>query len=159
MDGTPTAKDIERFWPKVAKAGPDDCWEWQAWKNKKGYGEFSYRGHMRPAHRFSWALAHDTWPDALVLHRCDNPSCVNPAHLFLGTAADNSADMLAKGRYRKGRVIIGTEHHSTNLTDADIVTIRSLAALGATQRQLSKQFGISQSSIWRIVNRVTWSHL
>lgn len=87
-----------RFWAKVDKTG--DCWVWTAATNPKGYGQFYVEG-MRLAHRVSWILAHGPIPDDLcVLHRCDHPPCVNPAHLFLGTYADNNHDRDAKGRQR-----------------------------------------------------------
>lgn len=96
----------ERFWPKVAKRGPDECWEWTASRTPQGYGKIGRRKGESPAiaSRVSWEMHNGPIPDGLhVLHRCDNPPCVNPAHLFLGTNADNQRDMRAKGRGRLGR--------------------------------------------------------
>ena len=90
----------ERFWEKVDVAGPDGCWEWIAFKTRKGYGMFDgYR-----AHRFAWLLTNGLVPESIfVLHKCDNRCCVNPNHLFLGTAKDNAVDMIQKGRWNTGK--------------------------------------------------------
>lgn len=92
----------ERFWENVDKRGPDDCWEWMAGK-EFGYGYIRREGHkgkMARAHRVAWELTNGPIPKGMcVLHRYDNPGCCNPAHLWLGTLADNNADMAAKGRH------------------------------------------------------------
>lgn len=96
-----------RFWRMVDKDGPTQthvpglgpCWQWTGGKVKDGYGRFSLGNHViRYAHQVSWMIEHGQWPDLCVLHRCDNPPCVNPGHLFLGTIADNNRDMWSKGR-------------------------------------------------------------
>lgn len=95
-----TAQPIEqKFWRKVDKAGPDECWLWRG-DRLKGYGLLSHKGKNRRAHRVSWELANQQEiPAGLhACHSCDNPSCVNPSHIWLGTQQDNMADMYAKGR-------------------------------------------------------------
>lgn len=90
-----------RFWVKVERGGEDACWQWLARKHEGGYGDFRLGGGHVRAHRFSYELAHGAIPKGMfVLHRCDNPGCVNPSHLFLGTFEDNSSDMVSKGRGR-----------------------------------------------------------
>lgn len=90
---------MDRLWSKVER-GPA-CWVWQAHRNRAGYGQFWFEGRSQKAHRIVWIITYGEIPDGLcVLHRCDNPPCCNPEHLFLGTKADNTADMDAKGRRR-----------------------------------------------------------
>jgi hypothetical protein len=99
---------MERFWEKVDVRGPDECWEWTASCNKWGYGHFRWNGTMGKAHRVSWELEHGEPPPPRgsgleVCHTCDNPPCVNPAHLWLGTSQENAQDRQAKGRGYNGR--------------------------------------------------------
>ena len=101
MRGSATEKDIARFWAKVRKT--DGCWLWTAgtFARRYGYGQFGLNGHPHKAHRLAWEFTNGPIPEGLsVLHHCDNPPCVNPAHLFLGTRGDNTRDMMMKGRSR-----------------------------------------------------------
>lgn len=93
----------ERFWTWVDKRDPDECWEWQGSRNKQHYGRVMANGRVQLAHRLAYELAHGAVPEQLILHACDNPPCVNPAHLFPGSQADNVRDMIAKGRYWRDR--------------------------------------------------------
>ncbi|RPJ19493.1 MAG: HNH endonuclease, partial [Planctomycetaceae bacterium] len=114
----------ERFWEKVRKT--DGCWEWTAFL-VHGYGQFQRSRAIGPqrAHRVSWELHNGPIPAGMcVCHRCDNRRCVRPDHLFLGTYADNSADMIRKGRARKGSRP-GQANHMSKLTDADVARIRT----------------------------------
>lgn len=108
----------ERFWPKVERREPDECWPWKASVTGRGYGRFALSGKARHAHRVSYEIANGQAPgDLFVLHRCDNPPCVNPAHLFLGTNTDNVRDAVAKGRHsntRKTHCIHGHEFTPKN---------------------------------------------
>lgn len=146
----------ERFWAKVAIAGADDCWAWTASVNHKGYGRIAVGGPRTPrlaAHRYSYELHAGPIPQGMfVCHRCDNPPCVNPAHLFLGTPADNSADMLAKGRCRSHGVLgpcpkLRGQRSAAKLTLAQLDEIWRAAG---SQTEISERFGISQSHVSRI---------
>jgi hypothetical protein len=116
-----SAKQKERFWAKVDKRGPDECWPWIGATNSKGYGQVNWarHGHLY-AHRLSYELANSVAPGPmLVCHHCDNRGCINPAHMFLGTNADNLADMARKGRARGGRPRKGTERARKIRTPAE----------------------------------------
>ena len=149
----PDQAEIERFWAKVAK-GPA-CWTWLARsRDKDGYGLHKSRGKQWRAHRFAWAATHGEEAGAsLVCHRCDNPSCVNPSHLFLGTARDNFHDCLAKGRYSPK----GTGNAAAKLTAGDAAKIRSLYASGGRSQQgIGQIFGVTQSTVSAVIRGATW---
>jgi len=149
---------MDRFWSKVDKSG--DCWEWTAYKNKGGYGCVCVDGKQQKAHRVSYILHHGSIPNGLhVLHRCDNPKCVNPKHLFLGTHADNMADKARKGRARiPGKK--GTDNGTSKLMDADIINIRAIYKhTRATQSKLADIYSVSQTIISDIVNLKSWRHV
>ncbi len=140
----------ERFWVKVNRRGSDDCWLWTAGSSRHGYGVFrrtKERDGMDLAHRVSWTIANGEIPDGMsVLHHCDVKRCCNPAHLFLGTQADNMADMSSKGRHVGGR----------RLSWEDVADIRSLAGL-AWQKDLASAFGVTRTNVTQIINGRTWS--
>ncbi len=157
-----------RFWRKAEIVLLDDCWKWLGTKDRRGYGRLNLgrRGHgIAKAHRVSYALHFGDPGDLEVCHRCDNPACVNPNHLFLGTHADNMADMAQKG-YRKG-IYDGPTHRNrgekngqSKLTEDDVQKIRTAATAGEkSQRQIAKEFGIRRQTISRIVRGECWSYL
>jgi hypothetical protein len=145
----------ERFWGKVDRSGA--CWLWTAGADQDGYGVFSVLGRQRRAHRFSWELEHDenVPPGMCVMHTCDVPACVNPAHLRLGTTAENSADSARKARRPRG-----SRQHAAKLTEGQVLDLRArYAAGGVTQKQLAADYGISRALVSVIVTRKAWSHI
>jgi hypothetical protein len=159
----------ERFWPKVLKKEPNECWLWQANKNNMGYGMIRFGGKIDKvlAHRVSYFLRNGPISDEIcVLHRCDTPACVNPDHLFLGTKKDNNDDMTRKGRRRWGHnplypppIHRGEAANSAKLTEAQVLEIRALMAAGATGPQMAIKFGIARSTANRIKRRFGWKHI
>ncbi len=161
-----TAED--RFWSFVDRRD-DGCWQWLG-GTCKGYGTFTVKslGKSFRAHRFAYALAHGAIPDGLhVLHRCDNPPCVNPEHLFLGTHLENVADMVAKGRGAKGdrsgarlhpeRCPRGERSGMAKLTAAQVDEIRATPRRRGGQHQLALRFGVSDATISMILNGKVWA--
>jgi len=139
--------DVERFWAKVDRRGPDDCWEWQASK-MRGYGEVWFGGRHQKAHRVAYELGNSPIPDGMhVCHRCDNPSCCNPAHLFGGTHADNMRDCREKRRMARA-----TRNGWGKLTDADVMLIRFLHGQGSHRADLSEWFGIGRGYVNAVVS-------
>ena len=156
---TPT--DVSRFWSKVHRTdNPADCWEWHACKDILGYGYLRWLGKTCKAHRISWVMAFGPIPEGMcVLHRCDNPSCTNPAHLFLGTQIDNCRDRHAKGRTSHISRNAGESHGLSKLTEADVVAIRTRKAAGDTNTRLAREYGVSRRAVNFIVTRTNWSHV
>lgn len=150
----------ERFWSKVDRSGgPDACWLWTAGLYASGHGKFvPEHGRTTPAHRFAWELANGPIPQYLfVCHNCpggDNPACVNPAHMFLGTVADNMQDAARKGRMERG-----SARHSSKLTEEKVREIRRRAIAGEMNVTLAREFGVTPTLIGQIVKRTAWSWL
>lgn len=142
------------FWDNVKTGRAEDCWEWLRSGNGRGYGLYwnSKTGARVYAHRMSYELARGVIPDGQqVLHKCDNPRCVNPNHLFLGTHTDNMRDMFRKGR-RKTNKTRGERHPLAVFTNITAQKVRQLYSdENVTQVELAKFFGVSQSTISRVI--------
>ena len=142
----------ERFWWKVDRVFSGECWNWLADTNKKGYGFIWKDGDSEFAHRVSWIMKHGEIPPNLrVLHRCDNPSCVNPEHLFLGTDGDNQRDKREKGRSARG-----SKNGNSKLTSDKVIAIRSSEK---PVRHIAEEFGIDASTVYNIRKRKQWAHV
>lgn len=148
------------FFAKLDVNQTTGCWEWNAYRTPKGYGKFQWdkkRG-IELAHRISYRLANNSFNENLcVLHRCDNSGCCNPEHLFLGTKADNNADMRAKGRARMPRTD-GPNNPQTNLTWEKVREIRRLRKTGLTLKAIGAQFNLCESAVSHIVLRRNWAN-
>lgn len=152
-------KYVERFWTKVQKS--EGCWKWKDVPCKNGYGLFNVWPEKFYAHRVMWELTRGPIPAGLfVLHHCDNPMCVNPEHLFLGTNLDNVRDMMAKGRNPHGKTSYLYGHPEKNaqakLSWDDVEKIKTLRAQGVMQKDLARQFSVSRSTIQGILYGKKW---
>ncbi len=181
---------IEKFWSYVDKSNGDNaCWIWTGLKNEDGYGRTSWERKHWKCHRVAYLITFGEIPKGMqVLHHCDNPACVNPSHLWLGTHTDNMRDMVSKGRkfrhYPPGthwtqrepeklargdksgsrlhpeRLVRGENHHRSKLTNQDVIEIRRRYALeGASYSELSSMFDVEKGTIARIVKRKNWTHI
>jgi hypothetical protein len=137
-----------------------ECWEWKSSLDSRGYGRVWFDGKMQLAHRVVYRLVIGPIPEGegyhgtCVCHKCDNPRCVNPAHLFLGSNADNMHDKKAKGRALKGESI-----GNSKLTADQVREIRRLRAEGLTQQAIANRFGVDRPQVSKIVNGKQWAHL
>jgi len=166
-----------RFWERVAKS--DGCWEWTGPGSHGGYGRASYGvRRIALAHQVSWVLAHGSLDTGVwcVLHHCDNPCCVRPDHLFVGTKGDNARDMASKGRQflqrnpkamsghkhwarrRPELVMRGEEHARAELTEEQVVRLRERVAAGETRRAVAQSLGVHEATVARIASGGAWLH-
>lgn len=158
LDGqlvTKAEAEVSRFMAFVEKT--DGCWLWHGSRRPKGYGIFWFRGERTGAHRASHALFVGPVVDGLdVCHRCDNPRCVRPDHLFLGTRSENLRDAVEKGRMRHPDTR-GQRNGNSRLTLTVVTTIRERRANGERLAPLAEEFGVSQSTISNIARGLTWA--
>lgn len=146
--------DNKRFWEKVEKT--DGCWNWIGAKSKAGYGQIRADGKCQYAHRAMWEKSHLLKiPEGFyICHRCDNPGCVNPEHLFLGTPKDNRQDSVRKGRSNKGE-----RNGRSRLQKTDVLEIRRLHSEGVPHEEIASKFKIVVNTVYYIVSRRLWKHL
>lgn len=144
----------ERFWEKVDKNG--SCWLWLG-SVSSGYGRFSFKGESVLAHRVSWFLAHDFYPpkDKEICHSCDNPACVNPSHLWIGTHTDNMKDCKNKRRNSLIRPV-GENHGNARLKDREVIEIRNSSEKGVV---LARRYKVSTQLISKVRKNEIWKHL
>lgn len=143
---TIAAKELSRFWAKVAKGGPNDCWPWIGAKSGTGYGIGRLDSRYVPAHRVSFTIHNGEIPVGMyVCHHCDNPPCVNPAHLFAGTAKENMRDCVRKGRFHGKR--------PRKLTPDQEREIATSFANGANGAELGRRFGVGRHTVYKIFMR------
>lgn len=178
-----TTDVITRFWAKVSKT--DTCWLWTACTTHRGYGRLQVDGHALLAHRIAYALAYAPPPnDMLVCHHCDNPTCVRPDHLFLGTPLDNRTDCIRKGRNPTGdqhwarvkpdhlargaqsgactmpeRRPRGEKHGMARLTIEQVRDIRRRFDCGESSHHIALDYPVTQQNIISIIQRKTWKHI
>lgn len=155
----PRKKNIEEdVWKHIDKKGEDDCWEWMGYKNQDGYGQMKINYKTCHVHRLVYKQTRGSIPNKIcVLHTCDNPSCCNPKHLWLGNHDDNMRDKKEKGRGRTGR---GEKHGSAKLTERDVLEIKEKYLTGKySQVKLGEEYAVNRSTIYRIIYQKCWKYI
>jgi hypothetical protein len=158
-----------KFWGYANIASPIECWEWRRSKTPLGYGKMNIRGRVTYAHRVSYVLTKSPIPDGMcVCHMCDNPSCINPFHLFLGTKKDNTRDMILKKRHplpsfrdpeSKDRPKFPLRGTAKKLTIAQVVEIRATFKPKDNVRALAEKYQVTTKTIYDIVYKRLWRWL
>jgi len=149
---------VRRFWDKVDRGDDDECWEWQACvESQWGYGQFSVDGDARSAHRVAYKLEKGSIGDMFVLHTCDNRTCVNPNHLYLGTHEDNMNDRDERGRTYSGK---GEDNSFSSLNDDEVAVIKwKIQETQITLKEIAGEYGVSLSAVGEISRGSTWTHV
>jgi HNH endonuclease len=148
----------ERFWAKVDKRGPDDCWEWTGAKSGVGYGSVRWRGRRENAHRVAYQLVVGQIPEGMHgLHHCDNPPCVNPAHIYVGNQSDNAQDR-SKRKRNGSHMGAGELNGSAKFTRSQVEDMRNRAVTGprGTKAALVREYGVSRTQLGRILSGTCW---
>jgi len=148
----------ERFWKNVNIKEDSECWEWLKSTNKQGYGHLNINNKLCRANRIAYKISYGIIPSGLcVLHTCDNPLCVNPNHLWLGTHNDNMRDKVLKGRCSHLKEELNP---NSKLTKIDVLTIRNLYDMnGYTQYKLAELYNVTRSCIKHVVNKDVWKNI
>lgn len=147
--------NIQRFWDKVKIETFFDCWEWKACKDRWGYGATTANGVFTKSHRLAWTIVYGPIKKGMfICHKCDNPGCCNPTHLFVGTHKDNMRDMVSKKRFAKGE-----KNGSSKLQGSQVKKIRRLAQDGVSNNEIALRYKISKHHVIDLVNRVYWKHI
>lgn len=150
----------EHFWKRVDRKAPDECWEWLRYKDQNGRGVTVWNGRTQGVCRIAWQITYGAIPEGLwVCHKCDNRSCVNPAHLYLGTPRQNNKDTYARGRKQAARCF-GEHNGQSKLTAPQVREIRKRYNLGGvTYKDLAREFGVHHTTLGLLIKRKTWAHL
>lgn len=159
-----TIVDAKKFWKTFNGLSEDSCWEYRQHLTKGGYGRIWVYPKMLYAHRIAWILVHGAIPKGMhICHKCDNPPCCNPKHLFLGTPQENSLDSVRKGRNSHGPVLYGSSHPLAKLTEQDVAEIRRIYTPGTPGKRsetsikgLAAKYGVAHSLIARIIKGKSW---
>lgn len=152
-----------RLWPRLVTTNTG-CMEWSGSRNEHGYGSLRINHILVKAHRFAWELTYGPIPSGVdVCHRCDNPPCCNPQHLFLGNASDNGQDMATKGRHgawtQPQRVARGTRHWGAKLDDARVREVRLACQTKESVSSIARRFKVSRATIRSVRDGVNWKHV
>lgn len=160
------ATGADRFWAKVNRGAPDECWEWTGFRNPDGYGHTSWRNKPTRAHRIALSLSDGLWDSELhTCHTCDNPACCNPAHLWRGTQLDNMRDCKRKDRINKiwrGRkplpseIARGENSGNSKLTEAKVKYLR---ASPKTLAELAEELGVHRQTVFKVKHYLLWKHV